>query len=66
MGSNWTHRLPPRIGRLSVVLRPPHKSRVRHGSRVVVTFPNGNSSEGIAQVLEDGSVRVELPEGYIP
>ena len=54
-------RLVPRRTRLSVVLRG--AQTVRDGSRVTVRLASGRTVDGYARKLEDGSVRVELPDG---
>lgn len=50
------------LGQLSAVLSP-HR-RVRDGEVVEVVLGDGRHVVGRATVLDDGKIRVMLPEGY--
>jgi hypothetical protein len=56
----WSGKRP--VGQLSAVLTP--SRRVRDGERVEVELGDGRLVVGRALLLDDGKIRVFLPEGY--
>ena len=60
---NWpgTDARRRRVIRLSVVLRGARG--IREGERVAVTLGSGQTVEGYARVIDEDTIRVELPEG---